>query len=50
MDEAVWHKIMYGLSMRSYKEVVQQFADAYGISTVQAWGVYVPLAHLTKAY
>jgi putative transposase len=31
MEETVWHKIMYGLSMRSYKEVVQQFADAYGL-------------------
>jgi putative transposase len=31
LEETVWHKIMYGLSMRSYKEVVQQFADAYGL-------------------
>jgi len=31
MDETVWHKIMHGLTMRSYKEVVQQFADAYGL-------------------
>lgn len=31
MEETVWHKIMYGLSMRNYKEVVQQFADAYGL-------------------
>jgi putative transposase len=31
MDETVWHKIMHGLTMRSYKEVVQQFADAYGM-------------------
>jgi len=28
MDETVWDKIMHGLTMRSYKEVVQQFADA----------------------
>jgi putative transposase len=31
IEETVWQKIMYGLTMRSYKEVVQQFADAYGI-------------------
>ena len=31
MEETVWHKIMHGLSMRSYKEVVQQFVDAYGL-------------------
>jgi transposase-like protein len=31
LEETVWHKIMHGLSMRSYKEVVQQFADAYGL-------------------
>jgi transposase-like protein len=31
LDETVWQKIMLGLSMRSYKEVVQQFADAYGL-------------------
>ena len=31
MDETVWNKIMHGLTMRTYKEVVQQFADAYGL-------------------
>lgn len=31
LDETVWHKIMHGLTMRSYKVVVQQFADAYGL-------------------
>src|SRR5678815_3049914 len=30
IEETVWHKIMHGLTMRSYREVVQQFADAYG--------------------
>jgi putative transposase len=30
IGETVWHKIMHGLTMRSYKEVVQQFAEAYG--------------------
>ena len=31
IEETVWHKIMHGLTMRSYKEVVQQFSDAYGL-------------------
>lgn len=31
LEETVWQKVMYGLTMRSYKEVVQQFADAYGL-------------------
>ena len=31
MEETVWQKMMLGLTMRSYKEVVQQFADAYGL-------------------
>jgi len=31
VEETVWRKIMYGLTMRSYKEVVQQFIDAYGV-------------------
>lgn len=31
MEDNVWQKIMHGLTMRSYKEVVQQFAEAYGI-------------------
>jgi hypothetical protein len=30
MEETVWQKVMYGLTMRSYKEVVQQFAEAHG--------------------
>ena len=30
LGDTVWQKIMLGLTMRSYKEVVQQFADAYG--------------------
>jgi transposase-like protein len=29
--ETVWQKVMYGLTMRSYKEVVQQFSEAYGL-------------------
>jgi putative transposase len=32
LQETVWQKIMYGLTMRSYQEVVQQFADAYGLA------------------
>lgn len=31
LNETVWQKIMLGLTMRSYKEVVQQFSDAYGL-------------------
>jgi putative transposase len=31
LEDTVWKKIMLGLTMRSYKEVVQQFADAYGL-------------------
>lgn len=31
LEESVWHKIMHGLSMRSYKEVLMQFSDAYGV-------------------
>ena len=31
LGETVWQKIMLGLTMRSYKEVIQQFADAYGL-------------------
>ena len=31
VGETVWRKIMYGLTMRSYKEVLQQFVDAYGL-------------------
>lgn len=31
LEESVWHKIMQGLTSRGYKEVVQQFSDAYGL-------------------
>ena len=31
LEETVWQKIMLGLTMRSYQEVVQQFSDAYGL-------------------
>jgi synaptic vesicle membrane protein VAT-1 len=31
LEESVWHKIMHGLSTRNYKEVLQQFSDAYGV-------------------
>ena len=31
IHDTVWHKIMHGLTMRGYKEVVQQFAEAYGL-------------------
>jgi transposase-like protein len=31
VEETVWSNVIRGLSMRNYKEVVQQFADAYGL-------------------
>ena len=31
LNETVWQKIMHGLTMRNYKEVVQQFMEAYGL-------------------
>ena len=31
LEESVWHKIMHGLSTRTYKEVIEQFTDAYGV-------------------
>jgi transposase-like protein len=31
VSETVWQKIMHGLSTRNYKEVLQEFAEAYGI-------------------
>ena len=31
LDEAVWQKIMHGLSMRGYGEVVRELHEAYGI-------------------
>jgi putative transposase len=30
-EETVWINIMHGLTMRNYKEVVQQFVEAYGL-------------------
>lgn len=32
LEESVWHKIMHGLTTRNYKEVIQQFSDAYGVN------------------
>lgn len=31
VEETVWSNIMRGLTMRNYKEVIQQFSDAYGL-------------------
>lgn len=31
IEETVWQRIMHGLTMRTYKEVMQQFAEAYGL-------------------
>lgn len=31
MDEAVWNKVMHGLSIRSYGEVVRELEESYGV-------------------
>lgn len=31
LKETVWQRIMQGLTMRNYKEVMQQFSEAYGL-------------------
>jgi putative transposase len=31
VEETVWSNVMRGLSMRNYREVLQQFAEAYGL-------------------
>lgn len=31
VEETVWNRIMSGLTMRKYSDVIQQFTDAYGI-------------------
>ena len=31
LEESIWHKIMHGLTTRNYKEVIQQFSNAYGV-------------------
>jgi hypothetical protein len=31
IQETVWQKTMYGLTMRNYREVVAQFSEAYGL-------------------
>ena len=31
LDEAIWRKIMHGLSMRRYGEVVRELQESYGI-------------------
>lgn len=31
MDDSVWHKLMHGLTMRRYSEVVRELEQAYGI-------------------
>jgi transposase-like protein len=31
LSETVWQRIMHGLTMRNYKEVVRQFSEAYGL-------------------
>ena len=36
LDEAIWRKIMHGLSMRSYGEVVRELQESYGIEIGRA--------------
>jgi hypothetical protein len=33
MEESVRHKITHGASIRSYKEVMQQFSEAYDVES-----------------
>src|SRR5438270_4289984 len=43
-EETVWSNVMRGLSTRNYKEVLQQFADAYGLekSTISEHFIAAP--------
>ena len=41
LEETVWQRIMRGLSMRSYEEVMREFKDAYGIEKSTISGHFV---------
>jgi transposase-like protein len=41
MEDSVWQKILQGLTMRSYKRVVQEFSDAYGIEKSAISGHFI---------
>jgi putative transposase len=50
MEDAVWHKIMHGLTMRRYSEVVRELEQAYGIekSTVSEYFIEASRGRLQK--
>lgn len=50
MEEKVWEKVMHGLSMRGYAEVVRELKEAYGIekSTVSEHFKQASRQHLQK--
>jgi putative transposase len=50
MEDAVWHKIMHGLTTRRYGEVVRELEQAYGIekSTVSEHFIEASRRHLQK--
>jgi len=50
MEDAVWHKIMHGLTTRRYGEVVRELEQAYGIekSTVSEHFIEASRRHLEK--
>lgn len=50
MEEAVWHKIMHGLTTRRYGEVVRELEQAYGIekSTVSEHFIEASRKHLDR--
>lgn len=50
MEETVWHKIMHGLTMRRYSDVVRELEQAYGIekSTVSEHFIEASRGRLQK--
>lgn len=50
MEDAVWHKIMHGLTMRRYSDVVRELETAYGIekSTVSDYFIEASRGRLQK--
>jgi putative transposase len=50
MEDAVWHKIMHGLTTRRYSEVVRELQQAYGIekSAVSEHFIHASRARLEK--
>ncbi len=50
MEDAVWHKIMHGLTTRGYSAIVREIKEAYGIekSSVSEHFIQASLARLQK--